>query len=88
MNFAYDWAFANPVRKIFYNLTITGVSVAVALLIGTVEVLGLIGKEGESQLTVLEFRRPVQHQHCRVLHRRPVHRHVGGGLGVLAVGVG
>ncbi len=45
MNFAYDWAFANPVRKIFYNLTITGLSVAVALLIGTVEILGLIGKE-------------------------------------------
>jgi high-affinity nickel-transport protein len=45
MNFAYDWAFSNPVRKIFYNLTITGLSVAVALLIGTVEVLGLIGKE-------------------------------------------
>jgi high-affinity nickel-transport protein len=45
MNFAYDWAFANPVRKIFYNLTITALSVAVALLIGTVEILGLIGKE-------------------------------------------
>ena len=45
MNFAYDWAFANPVRKIFYNLTITGLSVVVALLIGTVEVLGLTAKE-------------------------------------------
>jgi high-affinity nickel-transport protein len=45
MNFAYDWAFANPIRKIFYNLTITGLSVAVALFIGTVEILGLIGKE-------------------------------------------
>ncbi|HSZ35835.1 MAG TPA: HoxN/HupN/NixA family nickel/cobalt transporter [Acidimicrobiales bacterium] len=45
MNFAYDWAFANPVRKIFYNLTITGLSVAVAFLIGTIEILGLIGKE-------------------------------------------
>jgi nickel/cobalt transporter (NiCoT) family protein len=45
MNFAYDWAFANPIRKIFYNLTITGLSVAVALLIGTIEILGMIGKE-------------------------------------------
>lgn len=45
MNFAYDWAFANPVRKIFYNLIITALSVAVALLVGTVEILGLIGKE-------------------------------------------
>ena len=45
MNFAYDWAFANPVRKVFYNLTITGLSVAVAFFIGTVEILGLIGQE-------------------------------------------
>ena len=37
MNFAYDWAFSKPVRKIFYNLTITGLSVAVALGIGTIE---------------------------------------------------
>ena len=41
MNFAYDWAFSKPVRKVYYNLTITGLSVAVALLIGTVELLGL-----------------------------------------------
>ena len=41
MNFAYGWAFSNPVRKIYYNITITGLSVAVALLIGTVELLGL-----------------------------------------------
>jgi nickel/cobalt transporter (NiCoT) family protein len=41
MNFAYGWAFSNPVRKIYYNITITGLSVAVALLIGSVELLGL-----------------------------------------------
>jgi nickel/cobalt transporter (NiCoT) family protein len=41
MNFAYGWAFSSPVRKIYYNITITGLSVAVALLIGTVELLGL-----------------------------------------------
>jgi high-affinity nickel-transport protein len=41
MNFAYGWAFSNPVRKIYYNITITGVSVAVALVIGSVELLGL-----------------------------------------------
>jgi high-affinity nickel-transport protein len=45
MLFAYDWAFANPARKIFYNLTITGLSVAVALFIGTVEILGLVGQQ-------------------------------------------
>jgi nickel/cobalt transporter (NiCoT) family protein len=36
---AYDWAFLNPLRKIFYNITTTGLSVAVALLVGTIELL-------------------------------------------------
>jgi high-affinity nickel-transport protein len=42
MNFAYDWAFARPLRKVYYNLAITGLSVFVAFFIGTVEILGLI----------------------------------------------
>jgi high-affinity nickel-transport protein len=46
MNFAYDWAFARPVRKVYYNLTITGLSVFVAVFIGAVEVLGLLAQEG------------------------------------------
>jgi high-affinity nickel-transport protein len=46
MNFAYDWAFARPVRKVYYNITITGLSVFVAVFIGAVEVLGLLGQEG------------------------------------------
>jgi high-affinity nickel-transport protein len=37
MNFAYGWAFAKPVRKVYYNITITGLSVAVALVIGSIE---------------------------------------------------
>jgi len=45
MNFAYDWAFAKPIRKVYYNLTITGLSVFVALFIGTIELLGLLGQE-------------------------------------------
>jgi high-affinity nickel-transport protein len=45
MNFAYGWAFSNPVRKVYYNITITGLSVAVALIIGTVELAGLLGQE-------------------------------------------
>jgi high-affinity nickel-transport protein len=40
---AYRWAFVDPVRKLWYNLTITGASVAVALLIGGIEALGLVG---------------------------------------------
>ncbi|HTO65506.1 MAG TPA: HoxN/HupN/NixA family nickel/cobalt transporter [Bradyrhizobium sp.] len=39
---AYGWAFANPVRKLWYNLTITAVSVVVAVLIGGIEALGLL----------------------------------------------
>jgi high-affinity nickel-transport protein len=42
MNFAYGWAFSKPIRKIFYNITITGLSVAVALLIGTLELLSVL----------------------------------------------
>jgi high-affinity nickel-transport protein len=42
MNFAYEWAFSKPVRKVYYNITITGLSVAVALFIGTMELVGLL----------------------------------------------
>jgi high-affinity nickel-transport protein len=40
---AYGWAFLNPVRMIWYNLTITAMSVTVALVIGGIEALGLVG---------------------------------------------
>lgn len=39
---AYDWAFVKPIRKLYYNMTITLVSVIVAVLIGGIEALGLI----------------------------------------------
>jgi len=42
MNFAYGWAFSHPVRKVFYNITVTALSVATALIIGVVELLGLV----------------------------------------------
>lgn len=42
MSYAYDWAFARPVRKIYYNLVITGLSVAVALLIGGQELVSIL----------------------------------------------
>jgi nickel/cobalt transporter (NiCoT) family protein len=45
MNFAYGWAFSEPVRRVFYNLTITGLSVAVAIVIGTIELGGLVASE-------------------------------------------
>src|SRR5271165_3870539 len=40
----YDWAFVKPMRKLYYNMTITLVSV-VALIIGSIEALGLIGNK-------------------------------------------
>ncbi len=45
MNFAYGWAFARPVRKVYYNLVITGLSIAVAFLVGTIEIAGLLSSE-------------------------------------------
>ncbi|HEY7047301.1 MAG TPA: hypothetical protein VH373_08780, partial [Jatrophihabitantaceae bacterium] len=47
MNAAYGWAFAKPVRKVFYNITITSISVAVALIIGTIELLGVIADQAD-----------------------------------------
>jgi high-affinity nickel-transport protein len=43
MSVAYGWAFQKPVRKLYYNLTVTGLSVAVALGIGTIELLSVAG---------------------------------------------
>ena len=47
MNGAYGWAFAKPVRKVFYNITITSISVAVALLIGTIELIGVVADQAK-----------------------------------------
>jgi high-affinity nickel-transport protein len=42
MTHAYGWAFSNPVRKVFYNMTVTSLSVTVALVIGTIELLQVL----------------------------------------------
>jgi high-affinity nickel-transport protein len=47
MNAAYGWAFARPVRKVFYNLTITSISIAVALIIGTIELVSVLADQAE-----------------------------------------
>ena len=44
---AYGWAFLNPIRKIWYNLTITAISALVAMLIGGIEALGLLASKLE-----------------------------------------
>ncbi len=45
MNFAYGWAFSKPLRKVYYNITITGLSVAVALYVGTLELLQVLTQQ-------------------------------------------
>jgi high-affinity nickel-transport protein len=45
MNLAYGWAFSRPVRKVFYNIAVTGLSVAVAAIIGTIELGGLLAQK-------------------------------------------
>jgi len=47
MNGAYGWAFLKPVRKVYYNLTITAISVAVALIIGTIELIGVLARQAK-----------------------------------------
>ena len=42
MNFAYGWALSRPVRRIYYNIVITGLSVAVALGIGSIELISIV----------------------------------------------
>ena len=45
MNLAYGWAFFNPVRKVYYNLAITGLSVGICFAVGAIEVLSLLPRE-------------------------------------------
>ncbi|WP_406282048.1 HoxN/HupN/NixA family nickel/cobalt transporter [Nocardia sp. NBC_00881] len=45
MNYAYRWAFAGPLRTIYYNIVVTGLSVAVALLIGAQEMISILTDE-------------------------------------------
>ena len=45
MRVAYGWAFLNPIRKIYYNLTVTVISVLVAWAIGTIELLQVLSTE-------------------------------------------
>jgi high-affinity nickel-transport protein len=55
MNFAYGWAFSQPVRKVYYNITITALSVFIALVIGTVELVGVAAEKAGIEGGVLGF---------------------------------
>jgi high-affinity nickel-transport protein len=52
---AYGWAFVKPIRKLFYNMSITLISVLVALVIGTIEVLSIIGGQFNLEGPVWDF---------------------------------
>ena len=77
MNFAYGWAFSKPVRKVFYNLTITGLSVTVALVIGTIELGGILAAAPRCSGLVLELVREHRHQRAGLHDRRHVRRDLG-----------
>jgi hypothetical protein len=76
---AYGWAHHNPMRKLFYNLTITSVSVLVALVVGGIETLGLIAGQFKlhgafwNAISDLNGNSGAP----RLLHRRVVRRELG-----------
>jgi nickel/cobalt transporter (NiCoT) family protein len=45
MNFAYGWAFSKPVRKVYYNIIVTALSVAIAFIIGSIELLSILAEK-------------------------------------------
>ena len=77
MTGAYGWAFRRPVRKVYYNLTITAISVAVALVIGTIELVGVLADQVgiERGPAGGDRRRPPRRRRLR--HRGPVRRRLG-----------
>ncbi len=83
MNFAYGWAFSKPVRKVYYNITVTGLSVAVALIIGTVELLSLLAQQLGWSGGVWDWIGGLDLNALGLLHRR----HVRGDLDRGAAGV-
>ena len=69
---AYGWAFMKPVRKLYYNMTITLVSVVVALVVGGIESLGFVRRSLSLQRDVMGHCAEAQRQlrNARVLHYR------------------
>jgi high-affinity nickel permease len=77
MSFASGWAFSKPVRKVFSNLAVTGLSVAVALSIGTIELGGLVASELNVSGPFWKWFENINIQHDRLCDRRHVRNHVG-----------
>ena len=77
MSHAYGWAFSNPIRKVYYNITVTSLSVAVALIIGTIELLQVAGRQVLSRGRLLGLPRQPQLRQHRLRRRRPLRRSPG-----------
>ena len=78
MNVAYGWAFAKPVRKIYYNITVTALSVAVALVIGGIELISILVDQAgitTGPLAAIADDRP---DLCRLLDRRVLRARLAG----------
>ena len=78
MNVAYGWAFARPVRKIYYNITVTALSVAVALIIGGIQIVELARRQGGHPGGPRRRDRRPRPRLRRLRHRRPLRGHLGG----------
>ena len=85
MNFAYGWAFSEPVRKVYYNLIITGLSVTVALVVGTIELLGLAVDKLSLKGGFWGWVSRHRHQHARLRDRGAVLSHLDGRTADLAI---
>ena len=70
MNFAYGWAFSKPVRKVYYNITITGLSVAVALVIGVIEIVSIVVEQARHHRGPARGDRRARPQQRRLRDRR------------------
>ena len=77
MNFAYGWAFSRPIRKVYYNITITGLSIVVAFFIGTIELVGLLSTELHLHGAFWDAMASFNINRGRVHHHRDVRGHLG-----------
>ena len=67
MTTAYKWAFTAPLRKLYYNVTVTSVSVLAAFLIGTVELIQVLKQEAELAVWIHQLDQSSEFQFLRLV---------------------
>jgi hypothetical protein len=77
MSQAYGWAFSNPIRKVYYNITVTTLSVTVALLIGSIELLQVLSAKLSLEGGFWGLLNNLDFQPHRIRHRDRVRAHLG-----------